>query len=342
MKKLTLPIFAFACLSTGLSAETKKLKIFILSGQSNMQGHCTTSVIENRLKDPKLKAGFEKYHQGGTFVKREDVFINHIEKQMHGPMSVGYGASNDKIGPELSFGWTIGDKLDEEVLIIKAAWGGKSLFRDFLPPSGRKPDEAFIQALVDKAKKKKKPFSKEEYIEGFGHYYRLMMTSVGETLGDLKTYAPNYKGQGYEIAGFVWFQGFNDKFSDHSTSTYQENMAHFIRDVRKDLKSPKLPFVIGAMGHQGTEQKGTTKILADAQIATAQMPEFKGNVITVKTADFWDYDAGKAFENKNKDPDTWAKLGSNRAYHYFGSAAFFEKTGTAFADAIIELGEQKN
>ena len=176
-------------------------------------------------------------------------------------------------------------------------------------------------------------------MEGFGHYYRLMMTSVGETLGDLKTYAPNYKGQGYEIAGFVWFQGFNDKFSDHSTSTYQENMAHFIRDVRKDLKLPKLPFVIGAMGHQGTEQKGTTKILADAQIATAQMPEFKGSVITVKTADFWDYDAGKAFENKNKDPDTWAKLGSNRAYHYFGSAAFFEKTGTAFAEAVIELGK---
>ena len=336
MKKLTLLILACG-LSNSLNAEDKKLKVYILAGQSNMQGHCTTSVIENRLKDPKLKAGFEKYHQGGTFVKREDVFINHIEKQMHGPMSVGYGASNDKIGPELSFGWTIGDKLDEEVLIIKAAWGGKSLFRDFLPPSGRKPDDAFIQALEDRAKKKKKPFSKEEYMEGFGHYYRLMMTSVGETLGDLKTYAPNYKGQGYEIAGFVWFQGFNDKFSEHSTSTYQENMAHFIRDVRKDLKSPKLPFVIGAMGHNGTAQKGTTKILADAQIATAQMPEFKGNVITVKTADFWDYDAGNAFENKNKDPDTWAKLGSNRAYHYFGSAAFFEKTGIAFAEAVIEL-----
>ena len=138
MKKLTL--FLLACsLSNGLLAANKKLKVYILAGQSNMQGHCTTSVIENRLKDPKLKVGFEKYHQGGSFVKRNDVFINHIEKEMHGPMSVGYGASNEKIGPELSFGWTIGDKLDEDVLIIKAAWGGKSLFRDFLPPSGRKP-----------------------------------------------------------------------------------------------------------------------------------------------------------------------------------------------------------
>ena len=226
-----------------------------------------------------------------------------------------------------------------DIVIIKAAWGGKSLFRDFLPPSGKKPSDAFIQALEDKAKKKKKPFSKEEYMKGFGHYYRLMMASVDETLSNLKTYAPNYKGQGYEIVGFVWFQGYNDKFSDHSTSTYQENMAHFIRDVRKDLKSPKLPFVIGAMGHNGTAQKGTTKILADAQIATAQMPEFKGNVITVKTADFWDYDAEKAFKNKKEDADTWAKLGSNKGYHYFGSAAFFEKTGTAFAESIIELGK---
>lgn len=327
----------FILLITAVAAQAKELKVFILAGQSNMQGHCTTSVIENRLKDPKLKVGFEKYHKGGSFVKRDDVSIHHIEKKMHGPLSVGYGATNEKIGPELSFGWAIGDKLDEDVLIIKAAWGGKSLFRDFLPPSGKKPSDAFIQVLEDKAKKRKKPFSKEKYMQEFGHYYRLMMASVEDTLSKLDTYAPNYKGQGYEIAGFVWFQGYNDKFSDHATSTYQENMAHFIRDVRKDLKSPKLPFVIGAMGHHGKNQKGTTKILADAQIATAQMAEFKGNVITVKTADFWDYDAAIAYKNKKKDAATWDKLGSNKGFHYFGSAAFFEKTGTAFAEAIIQL-----
>jgi hypothetical protein len=345
MKKLILLLIVcgFSCgpLSSKLSAEApakkKTLKIFILAGQSNMQGHCKTSVIENRLKDPNLKVGFEKYHQGGSFVKRADVSINHIQQNRHGPLSVGYGATDTTIGPELSFGWTIGNTLDEDVLIIKAAWGGKSLFRDFLPPSGKKPNAGFIENLENKAKNKKKPFSREEYLKGFGHYYRLMMASVEDTLKHLKTYAPDYKGQGYEIAGFVWFQGFNDKFSDHATSTYQENMASFIRDVRKDLNSPKLPFVIGAMGHQGTGQKGTTKILAEAQIATAQMAEFKGNVITVKTADFWDYDAEKAFKNKKNDAATWDKLGSNQGYHYFGSAAFFEKTGSAFAEAIIQL-----
>ncbi|MCP4784073.1 MAG: sialate O-acetylesterase [Fuerstiella sp.] len=333
--------FLFGPLSSKLSAEApaknKTLRIFVLAGQSNMQGHCKTSVIENRLKDPNLKVGFEKYHQGGSFVKRADVSINHIQQNMHGPLSVGYGATDTKIGPELSFGWTIGDAMDEDVLIIKAAWGGKSLFRDFLPPSGRKPSEAFIQELEDRARKKNKPFSREDYMKGFGHYYRLMIASVDDTLKNLRIYTPDYEGQGYEIAGFVWFQGFNDKFSDHATSTYQENMANFIRDVRKDLNSPSLPFVIGAMGHQGTGQKGTTKILADAQIATAQMAEFKGNVITVKTAEFWDYDAEEAFRNKKDDAATWDKLGSNQGYHYFGSAAFFERTGNAFAAAIIQL-----
>tara|TARA_B110000305_G_C19460293_1_gene653826 strand:+ start:4466 stop:5533 length:1068 start_codon:yes stop_codon:yes gene_type:complete len=352
MKKLTLLILACS-LSTGFCVENKKLKIFILAGQSNMQGHCMTSVIENRLEDPKLKVGFEKYHRGGSFVKRDDVSINHIEKKIHGPLSVGYGATNEKIGPELSFGWTIGDKLDEDVLIIKAAWGGKSLFRDFLSPNGRKPNDAFMQALEDKAKKKKEPFSKKEYMQEFGHYYRLMMASVAETLSNLKTYAPNYKDQGYEIAGFVWFQGYNDKFSDHATSTYQENMANFIRDVRKDLKSPMLPFVIGAMGHNGKAQKGTTKILADAQIATAQMPEFKGNVITVKTADFWDYKAAELFnewrskskKNKNAWPADeqakwqaeWNRHGSNKPYHYNGSAMFMADTGNGLGEAMLKL-----
>lgn len=343
---LVLSIVLLSCFNLVEGAETKndKLKIFILVGQSNMQGHCTNSVIDNRLKDPKLKEGFEKYQKGGKFVKRDDVFINHIASGRHGPLTVGYGANESKIGPELAFGWAMGDKLDEDVLIIKAAWGGKSLFRDFFPPNGKMPSEELLKTMIEKmekhAKRKKRKFDKESYLKEYGKYYRLMMKGVTDSLKDIKKFVPNYKGQGYEIAGFVWFQGYNDKFSDHSTSTYQENMGNFIRSVRKDLKLPKLPFVIGAMGHNGKEQKGTTKILADAQIAVAEEAEFKETVFTVKTAAFWDYDAEKAFKNKSKDPDLWSKLGSNQGYHYFGSAQFLEKTGTAFAEEILKLNKR--
>ena len=45
-----------------------------------------------------------------------------------------------KIGPEFTFGLTMDRALDEPVLIIKTAWGGKSLYYDFRPPSaGRLP-----------------------------------------------------------------------------------------------------------------------------------------------------------------------------------------------------------
>jgi hypothetical protein len=339
---LVLCAVLFSCLSSVQGeATSNKVKIFILVGQSNMQGHCRTSVIANRLKDPKLKEGFEKYQKDGKFVERDDVFINHIESGRHGPLSVGYGAKKDEIGPELAFGWAMGNKLDEDVLIIKAAWGGKSLERDFFPPNGKMPSEALLKSMIDKkekgAKRKKRTFSKELYLKEYGKYYRLMMKGVEDTLKDIKQFVPNYKDQGYEIAGFVWFQGYNDKFSDHATSTYQENMGNFIRSIRKDLKSEKLPFVIGAMGHNGKAQRGTTKLIADAQIAVAEEDEFKQTVVTVKTVQFWDYDAAKAFNNKSKGPALWSKLGSNQGYHYFGSAQFFEKTGTAFADEMLKL-----
>ena len=38
-------------------------------------------------------------------------------------------------GPELQFGHVLGDYFDNQVLLIKTAWGGKSLYRDFRPPS---------------------------------------------------------------------------------------------------------------------------------------------------------------------------------------------------------------
>ena len=50
-------------------------------------------------------------------------------------MKPGYGASSGQIGPELGFGHVTGDATKGQVLLIKAAWGGKSLGHNFLPPS---------------------------------------------------------------------------------------------------------------------------------------------------------------------------------------------------------------
>ena len=97
------------------------------------------------------------------------------------------------------------------------------------------------------------------------------------------------------MAGFVWFQGWNDMINAEYTAEYTTNLTHFIRDVRKDLKAPKLPFVIGQMGVDGTKANPGVKRFKDAQAAVMHVPEFKGNVALVKTDVFWDTDADAVF-----------------------------------------------
>jgi alpha-galactosidase len=65
-------------------------------------------------------------------------------------------------------------------------------------------------------------------------------------------------------------------------------MADFIRDVRKDLGAPKMPFVIGVIGVDGDKATGGCANLRPAMAAPAEMPEFKGNVFAVQTAPYWD------------------------------------------------------
>jgi hypothetical protein len=81
---------------------------------------------------------------------------------------------------------------------------------------------------------------------------------------------------------------------------YTELMAHFIRDVRKDLDAPKMPFVIGVIGVDGHEAKGGTANLRPAMAAPAAMDEFKGTVAAVDTADFWDHEMAALMSKKSE------------------------------------------
>jgi len=129
---------------------------------------------------------------------------------------------------------------------------------------------------------------------------------VKKVLADIKRVYPDYDAeQGYEIAGFVWFQGWND-MCDRGTypnlsepdgyAKYSEWMADFIRDVREDLGAPKMPFVIGVMGVGGVQEE--PNYFRQAMAAPAAMPEFKGNVVAVETAPCWD-EALASIEDKH-------------------------------------------
>lgn len=324
------------------ASRVKPVKVFILAGQSNMVGHAQMSLLKYQVTAPKTKALFAHLYKNGQWVKRDDVWIRFLK--LKGRLSVGYGGDRGgSVGPELEFGNTVGNYYDEPVLLIKTAWGGKSLFRDFRSPSAGLPSAEYLQTELKRRQKRRPNTTMQDVRAGYGRFYREMLREVRETLENVKDYLPAYKGQGCEIAGFVWFQGFNDMINPTYTAAYTENMVHFIEDVRKDLKRPALPFVIGQLGVGGDRNvRKKTQIFKDAQAAAAKQPRFKGNVALVRTDQYWDWEADAVFKRGwRKHLEEWKKVGSNYPYHYLGSHKCYGRIGKAFAQAIIKLNERK-
>ena len=127
---------------------------------------------------------------------------------------------------------------------------------------------------------------KAEKVKVTGLYYHHMIDHIQKVLKDIKRVVPDYDPkQGYELAGFVWFQGFNDLVSDWTYDKrmkpggydlYGELLTHLIRDVRNDLSAPKMPFVIGVMGIGGEKEgkKAPQMNFRQAQVAPMALPEF--------------------------------------------------------------------
>ncbi len=329
-----------ALLPAASGSEKGKLKVFVLAGQSNMEGKAKLELLEHQIRAPETRERFAHLHRKGEWVERSDVFISFLNRR--GKLTVGFGSPNC-IGPELEFGNVVGDHFKEPVLIIKAAWGGKSLGRDFRPPSSGLPSKEKLEAILAKTneenRKRKRPeVTMDDIRSSYGHYYRLMLEEVRSNLDQLPKRFPELKGWEPEIAGFVWFQGWNDMFDPDFVSGYGQHLAHLIQDVRRDLGAPTLPVVIGQMGQNGFQPaEGNMAIIQQAQARVASVPELGGNVRVVATDAFWDPAADALIANWQDHVEEWKKVGSDRGYHYLGSAITFSEIGRAFGESMLEL-----
>jgi alpha-galactosidase len=322
-------------------AAVKPVKVFILAGQSNMEGKAKVSLLEYQAGQPGTRALFAHLRKDGKWIERDDVWIKFLDRK--GKLTVGFG-SPKCIGPELGFGTVVGDHYAEQVLLIKTAWGGRSLYHNFRSPSAGLPKAVVLEKMLAERQKREPKATMEDVKKTFGASYRAMLEEVQTTLADLKKLFPAYAGQGYEIAGFVWFQGWNDMINAEHTAEYAENLAHFIRDVRKDFKAPKLPFVIGEMGVDGKNPGAGVKRFKDAQAAVMKVKPFAGNVALVKTDRYWDVEAEAVYKKGwRQNLEEWNKVGSDYPFHYLGSAKTMLRIGTAFGDAMLQLrGEKKH
>ena len=351
-------------------AAAKPLKVFILAGQSNMQGHVNVSTFDSLADDPKTAPILKEMRNAdGKPHVCQKVWISSVGCagdgwkdviEQKGKLTAGFGASTSEIGPEFTFGIYMEKQLNEPILIIKTAWGGRNLVGDFRPPSAGKRvfNDTIVKGWkgmgVDPVRE-----AERHNKELNGVFYRHMIEHVRKVLADVKRVVPGYDpNQGYELAGFVWFQGFNDLVDGWSYPNqnrpggydeYSQLLADFIRDVRKDLSAPKMPFVIGVMGIDGMKDvKPSMANFRQAMAAPASLPEFKGNVVAVQTALYWDDDLAalqaRAERNEKLTPEEQKRLKggvSNGGYHYLGAAKIMAPIGKAFADAMVELQKTK-
>ena len=298
-------------------------KIFLLDGQSNMVGQGSIEHLRELIADPATRNNYQQYWNDTSqdWAQRQDVYAK-FDQHM-GPLTVGYGspASKNKkqghIGPELTFGWVLGDTLcdccetkkKQPIMVLKTAYGGRDLAIDFRPPSSGRGHFPGVKPVH------------------YGWEYRQMIADIQDALEHvIPKLIPGYsQDDGYELAGYVWFQGWNDLIDDAKVKEYGVNLANLIRDVREDLDAPDMPFIVGELGMHGIDPQGRARerILAmrNAEKDVTLMDEFRNNALFVPTSPY-------VVSNGTQ---------YNGEYHYYGRADTYCKIGHAFGEAMLAL-----
>lgn len=307
-------VLGLALIPSVAPGEPLPIKVIILAGQSNMAGPGVVDLdgenynngrgtLVSLIRDPAKSPLVAHLHNGdGSWRTRDDVYVRYTpedEPAVVGPLGFGFTPHRDQhhFGPELQLGHVLGEALDEPVLLVKTAWGGKSLYRDFRPPSSGGE---------------------------VGPYYRRMIDDVRTAVARAAEEIPGAKGRRIEIAGFVWYHGWNDGCEPRvAVPEYRENLINLITDVRRDLGVADLPVVVGEITGPWVEAPDEWKALREAQAAAAARPEWGGRVVFVPTAAF--------VRGPEESPHP------THAHHEFGNAETYILVGDALGRAMRSL-----
>ncbi|MHC4740453.1 MAG: M60 family metallopeptidase, partial [Planctomycetota bacterium] len=346
----------------GSTGNSNPVKVYIMSGQSNMVGFGriggtepgtlnTITNVENKF--PNL------VDDVGAWTVRNDVKYRGVISAIGDDyLAPGFGASSSEIGPEFGFGHVMGYYHDEPVLLIKSSIGNRSISWDYAPPStvqfewndgstdwtyagyGDSPNrwetgttpvpinwyagKQYDDCFMDEA-----DWSPTSAAMGFPAVF-----NVVDILDNFATEYPEYASQGFEIAGFVWWQGHKDQSDPHS-SRYEFNMVNFIKDIRAYYENrypantePNAPFVLATVAFDGGWDNTSTHFLniANGQLAvsgeTGNYPEFQGNVRTMEARGYW--------RDSSESP-------TGTGYHYNHNAETYMLVGDALGRGMISL-----
>ena len=222
---LSLILFSCSCTITAPSTSTlpKKKKVFLLAGQSNMEGRANGAKLSaedlNRLEKAGQRIQFFYNHQPVTPLQLSTP-AKHIKRKFN---------LEQNFGPEVFFGIRLAETYpEEEFVFIKRSQGGTSLYGCWNP--NWKAEKAALMNEADKPK-----------------LYADFIAYAKEVLAA-------YDTSEYEVCGMLWVQGEADSGTSKGRGTkpsesYGENLRHLIAGVRKEFSIPDLPFVLFQVGN---------------------------------------------------------------------------------------------
>ncbi len=265
--------------------------------------------------------------ENGEWVVRKDAHVNntYMGKGKDTPFSAVWRTKS--FGPEVGFGSVLATYHDEPVILMKVDIGNRSLGWDMLPP-GSKTREVHGKTLPGYKQKLDENGKVIDWVgQGWyaGKQYDDYTASIHQVLNNFAEVYPQYADQGYEIAGFVWWQGHKDQNEAHA-SVYAENFANLVKAWGKEFDAEDAPWVLATIAFGGWKLDGAGKMVAEAQLSVdgdaGVFPEHKGKVKAIEARDFW-REAGESPQNQG--------------YHYNHNGETYYLVGDALGRAMVEL-----
>jgi hypothetical protein len=247
MKRAKLMVVGLAMLWTQLGAApaepAKKVKLFILSGQSNAGGAGIGCELPAELKRTDAEV-----LMSGRHAHKDLVPVGPYKRD-------GYGQDNTAFGAEIVFGKEMKKAYPDCVICIaKQTTGNCSI----IAWDKNWKREGWLKEL--------KQVDNEEK----GTQYEFLMSTVKDAVAALRE-----KGlKDIEYAGMLWVQSERDDKSEETAKAYGANLRALIANVRSDLATPGMPFLFAdANAHRYRDilREGMRKVAAEVP-RTAVIP----------------------------------------------------------------------
>jgi hypothetical protein len=312
---------------------TKPVKVFIVMGQSNtlemgaVRGD-KDGALEKAVKGENLY-GFLTDAEGKWTVRQD---VRNVGVMQKGDSANVYRndwltISGNKIGIEIGLGHQLGNAVDEPVMILKSSIGNRGLGWDLLPPGSKsfeytdpKDGKTYVYAGYKESPNRWEKGTTPVPIGWYaGKQWDDDVANAKKVLSELNKYYPDAKG--YEVAGFVWWQGEKDCGDNALAAQYEKNLVHLIKTLRTEFDAPKAKFVLATLGEATKGMTDNTGKVLNAHLAVdgeaGKYPEFKGNVATIYS-------------------HPMARGGSGNG-HYSGNAKVYMDVGLAMGEAMTKL-----